>query len=714
MQEKGRIPLKRIKQIPLRVFVLLMCISLIPINTATTQAASQFPLTSAAGKLVADAYTEYITYFTQDPTSKLITATVQIKNGGTGTTALEISGVGIQISFDSRVAPYYAGDTDPFFKGRSFDIPDFEKYIKTLVPSFDTIGTTLIQNDTNGRFMGGKLSCNDADQTIEIPAGQTVAIAEIYFMPLNRQDTLDVNMFKYEYITENSRFLRLTPWIGNGSTFLQSDARGISSQQTYVVNAQAFKIMGPWNSNDVTPYIRKVGEIQNPARAGSTSVGDEIKYTITVSNTGKDGSVWANAVLTDTINQYVTFNTDAAKVQAPGSWNYDAATRVFTAQLGNISKGQTVTVVFHVTVNNNAQGRNITNNVTVKGKDGTDSNADDVTATIPEDGGQREVYTEQSQSSMPTIDAVTAGATVIRGTGVPGASITVSLPNGVDLSATVNSNNGWSVNVPSSSPLVAGNTITARQTEPGKTQSQPVTITVSARSSGIIGGGNVGGGGTPIVDRPPPLAGFTLDHIPYINGYPDNTVRPNNPITRAEAASIFFRLLTAEEKNNTFPVVFSDVRSGAWYTQAVNYLASIEIITGYPDGTFRPDRPISRAEFAAIASRFDNLAQTSSNAFSDISNHWAVSLINSAYAKGWISGFPDGTFRPTQNITRAEVVTVVNRMLDRRVLLEDIPAGIKAFTDIASNHWAYTDIVEASNDHDYIRGADGFESWRLK
>ena len=207
--------------------------------------------------------------------------------------------------------------------------------------------------------------------------------------------------------------------------------------------------------------------------------------------------------------------------------------------------------------------------------------------------------------------------------------------------------------------------------------------------------------------------GFTEDHIAYIRGYPDNSVKPDNSITRAEVAMIFFRLLVDENKNIPKPSVFSDVVSGAWYAQAISYLASINILKGYPDGKFRPNQPITRAEFATIASRFDQLEASASNAFPDIATHWAKAFINSAAEKGWVEGYPDGTFQPQKNISRAEVVKVINVMLDRKIQMDDIPVGIRYFTDLAG-HWAYTHIVEASNEHDYQRKSDGYEIWTLK
>ncbi|MCL2045118.1 MAG: S-layer homology domain-containing protein [Oscillospiraceae bacterium] len=711
--------MKKIKQLLATVLILVLSLTLMPIGMVYAAQATGLPLyNSITEVLVADEGTQYITSFMQDPSTKLITATIQIHHAGIEKDSLMISGVGLQISFDNRVAPYSPGELNPYFTGKSIgDIPLFNKYVKALMSGFDSIGSTAIQNDANGRYLGAKISCAKDGETIEIKAGQTVDIAEYYFMPLNGQ-MLDKDMFRYEFTHVQEAFLRLSAWIGNGTTFLQSSNDNIQSPNTYV-KPEAFVIQGPWEADSVVPSVRKIGVVNNTRNDGTTQVGDELIYTITISNTGLDGSIWVNAVMTDTLNQYVNYVAGSASIQPSGSGtiDYDSTTRTLTAQLGNIVKGEIRTIVFNVTVASNALNQNISNFVKVTGKDGPNSDADDIIKEVKEDGNDRIVTppVTLSKLSTPTINTVYAGDTSISGTGTSGATINVRMPNNTIVTATVTATGTWAVSIPSGTTLLTNNVITGWQTQSGMQDSNTVSITVVTRPSpSTPGGGNPSGGTTTIPSTPPPLAGFLADHVPYLNGYPDNSVRPNHPITRAEAASIFFRLLSAIDKDYPLPSVFSDIREGVWYSQAVSYLASIRIITGYPDGTFRPDQPITRAEFAAMASRFDNLAETYTNAFTDIANHWAVSVINSSYAKGWISGYPDGTFRPQQNINRAEVVTVVNKMLDRKVRLEDIPTGIKVFNDINTTHWAYTAIVEASNDHDFIRGADGYETWRLK
>ncbi|MDR2711506.1 MAG: S-layer homology domain-containing protein [Clostridiales bacterium] len=207
----------------------------------------------------------------------------------------------------------------------------------------------------------------------------------------------------------------------------------------------------------------------------------------------------------------------------------------------------------------------------------------------------------------------------------------------------------------------------------------------------------------------------TEEHIPYINGYPDGSVRPNGKITRAEVALIFWRLLIAPDKNDTVTATFNDIKGDEPYAQAVKYLARIDILRGYKDGSFKPSQEVTRAEFAAIAGRFDDLVGRAGNPFTDIAEtHWAYAYIVSAYMKGWVRGYPNGEFRPQNNITRAEVVKIINCMLGRGIKLADLPADLPGYTDLTSPHWAYCEIMEATVSHQCERHPDGWEIWRLQ
>ena len=216
---------------------------------------------------------------------------------------------------------------------------------------------------------------------------------------------------------------------------------------------------------------------------------------------------------------------------------------------------------------------------------------------------------------------------------------------------------------------------------------------------------------TPTVEIPDEdaLGLNTDDHFAYIIGYPDGTVQPNGQITRAEATTIFFRLLTEESRsaNLTKTNGYTDVASDAWYNTAVSTMTKAGIVDGYPDGTFRPDAPITRAEMAKIISLFAKLDKSESR-FSDIAGHWAEAYIRLAAGNGWIAGYPDGTFGPQRNITRAETATMINRVLDRVPSEEShlLSRGVmQIWPDANPGDWFYLAMQEATNSHDYERNA---------
>lgn len=214
-------------------------------------------------------------------------------------------------------------------------------------------------------------------------------------------------------------------------------------------------------------------------------------------------------------------------------------------------------------------------------------------------------------------------------------------------------------------------------------------------------------------ETPPTLNGD--DHYAYVVGYPDGLVHPEAQITRAEVATIFFRLLNENVRNahmtkdNSFP----DVNRGDWFNTAVSTMAELGIIKGYPDGTFGSNDPITRAEFAAIAARFDSSSVSTKANFKDIEGHWAELEISKAAANGWVNGYADNTFKPDQNITRAEAMALINRVLNRNPetpadLLSDM---IKWPDNVDTAKWYYLDVQEATNSHDYERKANNTERW---
>lgn len=209
-------------------------------------------------------------------------------------------------------------------------------------------------------------------------------------------------------------------------------------------------------------------------------------------------------------------------------------------------------------------------------------------------------------------------------------------------------------------------------------------------------------------------------HFNYVIGYTDGTIRPGNNISRAEVATIFFRLLTdeAREQYNKTTTSYSDIKDGAWCCRAVATLTNAGVINGYTDGTFRPNAPITRAELATIIARFAKL-DVNTKTFSDITGHWAQKNIELAVGNGWINGYEDGTFRPNNNITRAETFAMINRVLDRQTesVSDLLPTSeMNMWSDnLNENAWYYKDVQEATNYHKCDRVGDSvYEKWTEK
>lgn len=204
------------------------------------------------------------------------------------------------------------------------------------------------------------------------------------------------------------------------------------------------------------------------------------------------------------------------------------------------------------------------------------------------------------------------------------------------------------------------------------------------------------------------------DHFAYVVGYSDSTVRPNANISRAEVATIFFRLLKEEVRdgNLTAENTFADVTDGQWHNKAVSTMAKLGIVKGRRADRFDPDASITRAEFAAICARFSTRTVENSGSFSDISGHWAENEIERAAAFGWISGYPDGTFRPDARITRAEAMTMINRVLCRMPQNEsNLLDSMVTWPDNKPSDWHYLAVQEATNSHDFNRQGEVGESW---
>ena len=204
------------------------------------------------------------------------------------------------------------------------------------------------------------------------------------------------------------------------------------------------------------------------------------------------------------------------------------------------------------------------------------------------------------------------------------------------------------------------------------------------------------------------------DHYAFLVGYADGTFGPERNMTRAEVTTMFARLLTEQiEADKTYSSTFNDAAKDCWAANYIGYMQQFGIVTGYEDGSFRPDAPVTRAEFAAIASRFEKLTQGSAS-FTDVPDtHWAVRYINFAATRGWVTGYEDGSFKPEHSITRAEVAAVTCRLLERsadQTYIRSHIGELRTFADVTENHWAYWYAMEAANGHDYTKSG-GSENW---
>ena len=330
-----------------------------------------------------------------------------------------------------------------------------------------------------------------------------------------------------------------------------------------------------------------------------------------------------------------------------------------------------------------------------------------VTVTNPDD-----------KTKDPTIDQPYEGDKKITGKGEPESKIVVDLPDGTQVDGEVDKNGNWTVDVPVDNPLKAGDTITAKQIDKfGKEKTATTTVIAKAQPEPIPTPDYnpwwpIWFGSTKTEAKPEPK--LLERHEEYIAGYPDGTVRPDGKITRAEVAAIFARL-TEKHTLAEFVARFTDVKSTDWFADSIMKLSGKDIITGYPDGTFKPNKSITRAEFAAIASKYIKNPKAADETFSDVPmNHWAKDAIAMVKAEGWISGYTDGTFKPDAPITRAEAVSIVNRMFDRAAdgeFVREHRFEIKSFKDLVETHWAYYEIMEAVHTHDYERIGTRAERW---
>ena len=302
---------------------------------------------------------------------------------------------------------------------------------------------------------------------------------------------------------------------------------------------------------------------------------------------------------------------------------------------------------------------------------------------------------DSGYSIIPTVNTVSAGAKYLRGYAGNNASVTVYDSKGVKLgSATAGSTGIYNVTL--NRALRAGETIKVEAKESGKI----------ARSTEY----KVGGMSTNVEAK--------VNQPAYIAGYPDGTFGPSRQVTRAEAVRMFVKLVNNGAELPKNPTTKFKDANNKWYSDEINYAVSKGFIKGYSDGTFKPNQTITRAEFAQMISVFVKDGYPGSSDFKDVKGHWASDAINELYGNKNIKGYSDGTFKPDQKLTRAEAVTILNSVFGRNTKSTSFAnvseSGLKKFSDVSKSHWAYYEILDASNGHNAVKGdkSDDVSVWQ--
>ena len=353
-----------------------------------------------------------------------------------------------------------------------------------------------------------------------------------------------------------------------------------------------------------------------------------------------------------------------------------------------------------------------------------------IKVTVPVDGEKVETEIKVTikdkyvpvpeQSDKPIINPIYDSDDYVTGEGVPGATVEVRFPDGTVERVIVDRDGRWVAPIPY--PLYDEEIVEARQIESGKEPSDWVSERVRYDDEYWRERDRRDRNDKKEETKKPakveprwtPDALNARDHFSYIKGYGNNIFAPNRTITRAEVAMIFARL--SINQSTAGAPQFKDVKAGDWYKTAVDIMARQGVIKGYEDGTFRPNQPITRREFAAIAARYAGNIDAWKT-FRDVPpTDWAYTLINRVAGAGWINGYEDGTFRPNNNITRAEVVAIVNRMLNRKAdkayVDNNLMRAKDAFVDNMRSAWYFYDIYEAAIGHSYERQSNGIdEKW---
>lgn len=288
-------------------------------------------------------------------------------------------------------------------------------------------------------------------------------------------------------------------------------------------------------------------------------------------------------------------------------------------------------------------------------------------------------YKDGRYATVPSVSQAEAGTMFIKGKAGSYASIRVEDAKGTKIGSTTANGDG-EFTCYLDRKLSLGETIKVIASESSKYDSQTTYKVVDTS-----------------------LSGQTYSRISYIKGYPDGTFKPSNNVTRAEAAQMFATLLNGGTSFGTSSVTKFTDANNKWYSPAVNYIAGKGLLSGYSDGTFKPDADITRAEFAQMISGYLKAGYAGSANFKDVKGHWASDAIDKVFGNKAVEGYPDGTFKPNKTLTRAEAVTVLNAVFNRYTTSSSLnnvsSANLKNYSDISSSHWAYYQILDASNAH---------------
>lgn len=302
---------------------------------------------------------------------------------------------------------------------------------------------------------------------------------------------------------------------------------------------------------------------------------------------------------------------------------------------------------------------------------------------------------DSTYSMIPVVNALSAGASFVRGNAGAYADVTVYDANGVRLGGTTAGSTGI-YNISLNRALVAGETIKVEAKESGKV-SRSTEVKIAGQEAKV----------TAEVNSPS-----------YIAGYPDGTFKPGKEVTRAEAVRMFVSLVNNGKELPKNPTTKFKDANNKWYSDEINFAVSKGFISGYSDGTFKPNQGITRAEFAQMIAVFVKDGYPGSSNFKDVKGHWASNAIDQLYGNKTIKGFPDGTFKPDQKLTRAEGVTVLNSVFGRNTKATSFAnvntSSLRKFSDVPMSHWAYYEIIDASNGHNAVKGdkAEDVSVWQ--